>query len=74
MTGDPSPAAGNRRWLGAAIALFVPVVVLRGLNQAGQFRDGPLDEWYAQAGVVVAAVLVWLAVEWLLGRAYRRRE
>ena len=69
-----SMMTGNRRWLGAAIALFVPVVVLRGLNQAAQLRDGPLGEWYVQAGVAVAAVLLWLVVEWLIGRAYRRKE
>ena len=64
----------RRRWLGAAIALFVPLVILRGLNRSAQLRDGPLSAWYVQAGVVVAGVLVWLAVEWLIGRAYRHKE
>ena len=64
----------QRRWLGAAIALFVPVMVLRGLNQAGRFRDGPLSEWYVQAAVAGAGGLLFLAVEWLVGRAYRGKE
>ena len=74
MSADPEPAGGNRRWLGAALALFVPVVVLQGLNRTQRFREGPLGEWYVQAGVTAVAVLGWLAVEWLVGRAYRRRE
>lgn len=64
----------NRRWLGAAVALFVPLMVLRGLNQASRFSDGPLSKWYVQAAVVVAGLLVWLVVERLIGRAYRDKE
>ena len=64
----------QRRWLGAAIALFVPLMVLRGLGQAGRFGDGPLSHWYVQTALAVAGALLLLAVEWLVGRAYRRRE
>ncbi len=43
-------------WIGAAVVTFAAVVVLRGLNQAGQLTDGPLHLWYVQAGVCALAV------------------
>lgn len=57
-----------------AIALFVPVMLLRGFNQAGRLGDGLLSRWYVQVALAVAGALLLLAVEWLVGRAYRRRE
>jgi hypothetical protein len=69
MTAEPPP---SRRWLGAAIALSAPVVVLRGLSRTEQV-NGPMAQWYVQAGVAAALALGYLGVTWLVGRAYRRR-
>jgi len=71
---DSKPATVSRRWIAAALVPFAGVVVLRGLSRTEQFHDGPLSDWYVQAGLIAALLLGSAAVSWLVGRAYRGRE
>ncbi len=80
MTGDedqdqPADLAPQRpqRWLIVAGVVAVAAALgLRAVVVAFPFLPGWLGAWYAQAAVVVAAVAVFFAGRWLVGRAYRR--
>jgi hypothetical protein len=63
----PVPSAAARRWrIGAALVPLALVVVLRGLNQAGQLGGGPLQHWPAQLAAVGAALAAYGVFYWLL--------
>lgn len=74
-TEKKSPAeAGNRWWIGAAIVVGVPLVILRGLSRVSRFDGGFLSHWYGQAAVVVALLAGYALIHWMISRAFRRRR
>jgi hypothetical protein len=65
---------GNRWWIGAAVFVGVPLVVLRGVSHAARFGDGFLSHWYGQLAVGGALLAGYALVHWMISRAYRRHR
>jgi hypothetical protein len=66
--------AGNRWWIGAAIVVGVPLLILNGVSKAARFGDGFLSHWYGQLAVVSVVLAGYALVHAMVGRAYRRRR
>lgn len=73
-TTTAAETTGNRWWIGAAIVVGVPLLVLSRVSNAARFGDGFLSHWYGQLAAGCVVLAGYTLVHAMVARAYRRRR
>ena len=66
--------SANRWWIGAAIVVGAPLLILNRVSNAARFGDGFLSHWYGQVAVGCVVLAGYALVHAMVARAYRRRR